>query len=297
MLDEALDALGEVGHRLRRRAAAAALGHQGTQAVDRLLQFLSPGGRPGTGRRRDRRRFLGSRAGHQPVLQFVVEPGMGLARLQFQEAGDQRRGEAEQRGRERQTDARERHREAGFQLVEHDAGIAAAAHALDDAADRRQRVDEAPEGAEQAEQDQDPGDVAQDLAALVEAHRDRVEIAGRAGQGRPAGPRGDHRRHRRQQGGRPLDLRAVGDGVDVGGLAEQPDDLPEGDQDGDQQNTEDQPVEPGIGQEGRCDLPEQDEGEEAYEDQEDDHAPEIDPGLCQRPILVVAGLSGGHRSF
>ena len=101
----------------------------------------------------------------------------------------------------------------------------------------------------------------------------------------------------RQQGRRPLGLGAARHRVDVGGLAEQPHDLPERDHDRDQQHAEDETVEPGIGQERRRDLLEQDEGQEADQDQEDQHAPEIDPGPRQRPFFAFAGLSGSHRSL
>ena len=59
----------------------------------------------------------------EPVLEFGVEPALGLAGLEVEEAEDERAGEAEQRGREGQAHALQRRGEAVLQLVEQDAGI------------------------------------------------------------------------------------------------------------------------------------------------------------------------------
>ena len=92
--------------------------------------------------------------GREPVFQFGVEAVLRLARLQIEEAEHQRAGKAEQRGRERNAHAAERRGEAFAQRVEHGAGVAADLEVLDDVADRADGLDQAPERAEQAEEDQ-----------------------------------------------------------------------------------------------------------------------------------------------
>ena len=103
------------------------------------------------------------------------------------------------------------------------AGVAAGFEALDHAADRAHGLDQAPEGAEQAEEHQQAGHVARDVARLVEAGGDRVENA--AHQLRrhrhAADAAAEDRRHRRQQHRRPLDREAgIGEAeiVDPGDL-------------------------------------------------------------------------------
>ena len=142
-----------------------------------------------------------------------------------------------------------------LQRVEHVAGVAADLEVLDHLADRADGLDQAPEGAEQAEEDQQAGHVARHVARLVEAGRDRIEEAAHhlRRDRHAAGAVAEDRRHRRQQHRRALDREAgVGEAeaVDPVDLGEQPDDLPERQQDADQQHAEDQRIEAGIGQEG-----------------------------------------------
>ena len=115
--------------------------------------------------------------GREPVLEIGVEAVLRLAGLQVEEAEHQRAGEAEQRGRERNAHAAERRGEALLQRVEDRAGVAADLEAVDHVADRADGLDQAPEGAEQAEEDQQAGHVARHVARLVEPGRDRIEDA------------------------------------------------------------------------------------------------------------------------
>ena len=169
--------------------------------------------------------------GGEPVFQFGVEAVLRLARLQVEEAEHQRAGEAEQRGRERNAHAGERRGEAFAQRVRTCEPASPPAFSpwitppteLD-------RLDQAPEGAEQAEEHQESGHVARDVARLVEAGGDRVENA--AHQLRrhrhAADAAAEDRRHRRQQHRRPLDREAgIGEAeiVDPGDFRIEPDHL------------------------------------------------------------------------
>src|ERR1700743_1471059 len=87
MRDQTLDRFCEVGHRRGgAAAAAAALLERGAQPVDRALQLAAP---PPP---RPRRASAENSApgGGEPVLQIGIEPVLRLARLQIQEAEDQR---------------------------------------------------------------------------------------------------------------------------------------------------------------------------------------------------------------
>ena len=117
VLDEALDALGEVGHggggALGRPIAGCAAGAVAAfldgarQALDRDAEVLRGG--PGAAAALDQ---VGIEVGdrRQPVLEVVVEHALRLAGLQVEEAEDERAGEAEQRGREGDAHAGERRR-------------------------------------------------------------------------------------------------------------------------------------------------------------------------------------------
>ena len=91
----------------------------------------------------------------------------------------------------------------------------------------------------------------------IESSMVRIELVENAMRGRTR----QQRLHRRKQH-RLGDFGAGAEGIDPADLAEQPDDLQEGQQDADDQNAEDQPVEAGIGGEGRRDLAGQDGGDE-----------------------------------
>ena len=148
------------------------------------------------------------------------------------------------------------------------------------------RLDQAPEGAEQAEEDQEPGQVAREVACFVEPGGDRVENA--AHQLRrhrhAADAAAEDRRHRRQQHRRPLDGEAgIGEAeiVDPGDLRIKPEHLAQRQHDADHQDADDQGVEARIGHEGDLDLLEQHEGDEPAEHDEDQHPQQEDAGRRQ----------------
>src|SRR5262249_57408096 len=109
----------------------------------------------------------------EPVLEVGVEAVLRPAALQVQEAEDERAGEAEQRGRERDAHAAERRAEPFLEGIEHLRRVAAHLQALDHGAHRGDGLYQAPERAEQAEEDEEAGHVARDVARLVEAGGDR----------------------------------------------------------------------------------------------------------------------------
>jgi hypothetical protein len=128
------------------------------------------------------------------------------------------------------------------------------------------------------EEDQQPGQVAQHLAALVEPDRDRFEQGGglRGRQG-VAGERRAHRIERAEdllaQQRRAVRIgrqphRGAGLGMDAPELAQ-------GDEDADQERADDQAVQARIGHEGGDEPALQDEGEEAEQRQEDEGPDEV----------------------
>ena len=206
-----------------RVAIAAALRWCSIERLDRGLRL---------DRRLDGRGRL--RVARQELLEFGIEAVLRLSRLQIEKAEDERAREAEQRGGERYAHAGDRHREAGLQVVEHPRGVGAGLHAVDDAADRMHRLEQAPEGAEQAEEDQQADQIAAELASLVEAGGDRIENGARRErrEAARAGAGVEHRRHRREQErlGDRAAVRGPGQRVDPADLAEEPDDLTEREQ-------------------------------------------------------------------
>ena len=148
------------------------------------------------------------------------------------------------------------------------------------------RLDQAPEGAEQAEEHQQAGHVARDVARLVEPGGDRIEDA--AHQLRrhrhAADAAAEDRRHRRQQHRRPLDREAgIGEAeiVDPGDFRIQPDHLAERQHDADEQHADDQRVEARIGHERHLDLLVQHEGDQPAEHDEHQHPQQEDAGRGQ----------------
>ena len=221
--------------------------------------------------------------GGQPVFQFGVEAVLRLARLQIEEAEDQRSGETEQRGRKRNAHAAERSGKALAQGFEHGAGIAARLQPLDDAADRTHRLDQAPEGAEQAEEHQQAGHVARNVARFVEPGGDRVENA--AHQLRrhrhASGAAAQNRRHRRQQHRRLIDRKAgIGEAeiIDPMDFGIKPQHLAHRQNDADDQHRDDQRVQSGIGHEGYGDLLVQQKRDEPAEHDEHQHPEQEDAG-------------------
>ena len=93
-----------------------------------------------------------------------------------------------------------------------------------------------------------------------------------------------------------LDLDAgLGDAerVDPADLGEQAEHLPEGEDDADQQHRDDDAVQARIGEEGLVDLAVENERDEAGDDQEYDHPPQID---LRRRELVRVVLARAARS-
>ena len=185
--------------------------------------------------------------GGEEILELGVEAILRLPRLQIEEAEDQRAGEAEQRGGERHAHAGDRRRQAALEIVEHGGGVGAALHRIDDAADRVDGLEQAPERAEQAEKHQQPDQVAVELAPFVETVADRIEDGAR-GVGRQAAlarPGVDQRRHRPEQARlddsrrRPRRRQRI----DPADFAEQPKHLAEGEQRADPEHAENQAVE------------------------------------------------------
>ncbi len=167
-------------------------------------------------------------------------------------------------------------------------------------ADRSDGLDQAPEGAEQAEEDQQPGHVARHVARLVEAGGDRIENAAHHGRGDRHAPHAvaEQGGHRRQQHRRALDREArVGEAETVHPVdfRKQPDDLPEGQQDADEQNAEDQGIKAGIGEERRPDLLVEHDDDERAQDQEHHHPDEKNPGRRKLERVEFLRHRAEHR--
>ena len=142
---------------------------------------------------------------------------------------------------------RQRRGEAFPQRIEHGPGVAACLEALNDAADRTDGFDQAPERAEQAEENQQAGHVARDIARFVEAGRDRIENAAHQlrGHRHAADAVAEDRGHRRQQDRRAVDCEAgIGkaETVDPGDFRIKPHHLTERQNDADRHNADDQRV-------------------------------------------------------
>jgi len=157
---------------------------------------------------------------------------------------------SEQRGAERRRHALQRAVDAGFEFGKHLHRIAARnLQAVDGVGDRTNGLQQPPEGAEQPEEDQQPDQVARELATLVEAGCDAVEQGAR-GRGRQPEivlPFAQHGSHRRQQvdrmgleQGRPLF--AMLEAAQPPHLGPQRDDLAHDEEDADQQHAHDDAV-------------------------------------------------------
>ena len=225
----------------------------------------------------------------EEVLELGVEPVLRLPRLKVEKAEDQRAGEAEQRRRERNAHARDRGRQAALQVVEHGRGVGAGLHRIDHAADRMNGLEQTPEGAEQAEEDQQTDEIAVELATLVEPGADRIEDRARGG-GRHAPlsrPGVDQRRHRPEQS-RLGDSRAGdrrSERIDPADFTEQPEHLAKGEQRADRQHADDQAVQPRIGGKRQQNLLVEDEGDEPDQDQERRHADQEDARRGQEAMI------------
>src|SRR6266702_4855382 len=121
--DQRLNSFGKARHRRGGAAAGGAFLEHDAQALDRGLELAA---------RNAAARCDGHLAaaifahgGGEPVFEVGVETVLRLARLQVEEAEDQRAGKAEQRARERDAHAAERGGQSLLQRVEQCAGIAA----------------------------------------------------------------------------------------------------------------------------------------------------------------------------
>src|SRR6185437_13767189 len=153
-----LDRLGEVRHRCSGAPATASFLDSRPQPLERDRNLAG----------RAALIAIMAHGGGKPVLEIGVEAVLRLARLQIEEAEDQGASEAEQRGRERDAHAAERRGKALFQRIEQRTSVTADFESIDDIADRAHGLDQTPKGAEQAEEDQEPGHVAGNVASLVE---------------------------------------------------------------------------------------------------------------------------------
>ena len=276
MRHEGLNALGEVRH--RRGALALILRIDGPTLTGRLV---------------DDRHGLGLDVAGQEVLEFGVEAVLRLPRLQIQKTEDQRAGETEQRGCERDAHAGDWLRKATLEVVEHRGRIRPGLHAVDDAADRMHGLQQAPKRAEQPQKHQKTDEIAVQLAAFVQAGADRVEdCAGRrGGKAARSGAGVQHGRHRREQNGRSYaGVRSRADErIDPPYLAKQTEHLPVREQRADQKHQNDKPVQPRIGAEGEYDRFVQNQGDEADQDQKRRHPDQKNPGRGQEANIGFRG--------
>ena len=291
MRHQALDRIRQVGHRRGGAAVVAAFLHRHAQSLDGVLQVAggASGALAGI--------FLHGRG--QPVFQIGVEAVLRLTRLQVEEAEDQRAGEAEQRRRERDAHAAERRGEAFLQRVEQRAGIAADLQPLDHLADRADGLDQAPEGAEQAEEHQEAGHVARDVAGLVQPRSDRIQQVPHGllrDRHPPRAFTAQDRRHWRQQGRAPVECQArirYPEIIDPGHFGIQPHHLPERQDDADHQHAADQRVEAGIGEERGHDLLVEHRHHQRAQHQEHHHPHQKDPGRGQLGQFDLHRGAGG----
>ena len=239
--------------------------------------------------------------GGEPVLEVGIEAVLRLARLQIEEAENQRAGKAEQRGRERNAHAAERGGEALLERIEQGPGVAADLETVDHLADRADGLDQAPEGAEQAEKDQEAGHVAGDVAGFVQPRGDRIQQMPHGLLGDRHPPRAlaaQDRGHRRQQFRPPLDRKpGVGNAeiVDPGDLRIKPDHLAERQDDADQEHRADQRVQAGIGEKGGEDLLVEHDCDQRAEHQEHQHPHQED--TWARTVCSVRCRSGKKRAL
>ena len=140
--------------------------------------------------------------GGKPVLQLVVKAVLRLAGLQVEKAEDERAGKTEERRAEGRTHPFERRFETAFEVVEDaDHVLIGDREVADNVAHRRHGLEQTPERAEQAQEDQQADHVAREVAGLVEPRADAVEQAAQRDrrQGHAALPVRQHRRKWCQQ--------------------------------------------------------------------------------------------------
>jgi hypothetical protein len=217
-----------------------------------------------------------------------------LTGLEIEKAEDQRAGEAEHRGREGGRHAGERTGEAGLELVEDAVDVAPAdAHALDHVRDRAHGLQQAPEGAEQAEEDHESGGVAGEFPAFVEPAADPVEQAahGLRGEGDAAfapggfGPGGEHAGHGREQLWRHEAGEALARALVIahpGDLGLQPQDLSQVPDDAEQKDEEDEGIERRVTGEEDAQLGNQESPDGDDGPKEDEHPDQVSSRPCHK---------------
>ena len=187
--DQAVDRLGEIGHRGGRGAVRAGLGDGFLQLVDRAAHLAGRRGRDRAraARHRPSGRSRWSRASLPAPCRSGSAPGRS--------AGRGSRARASRRDRTARTKTRCPCRSSGAARPSRSESNTAPASPPTfrfwiTLADRADGLDQAPERAEQAEEDQQAGHVARDVARLVEAGRDRIHQAAHRGRRRsPCGRR------------------------------------------------------------------------------------------------------------
>src|SRR5262245_51262131 len=134
---------------------------------DRLLEVLDRADEMIDGEPRRPRALIHAKIAHgarQPVFEVGVKAVLRLPRLEVEEAEHQRAREAEERRRERDAHAAERSGKSALQILENRAGVPAHLQRLNNLADRTHGFEQPPEGAEQAEEDEEPGEIPGDVA-------------------------------------------------------------------------------------------------------------------------------------
>jgi hypothetical protein len=236
----------------------------------------------------------------QPFLEFDMEAALCLAGLQFQEAQDQRAGETEQGGAERRCHALERTVDAGLEPGEHLHRVAARdLQAVDGVGNGADGFQQAPEGTEQAEEDQQPDQIAREFAPLVETGRDAVEQGARGGRREPEMVLlfAQHGGHRRQQVDRVgleqgRTLFTVLEAAQPPHFGPQRDDLAHDEEDADHEHAHDHAVQDRRVQEHAQQILVQQVGETRDGCQEQQHADQIGQGIAHA-FSRRRGAAGG----
>ncbi len=229
--------------------------------------------------------------GSHPVFEIGIEGVLRLAGLEVEKAQDQRAGKAEQGGREGGAHAAQRRGETFLEVGKERACIRRGhIERVDDAGDRAHGFQQAVEGAHQAQEHQQAGQVARSVLGFVEPVTDRIKD-GAHGRGRDDGladPLAQNAGHRRQQdrrtggGGR-----SVLQGIDPFDLRKQPENLTEAEEDAHEQGKEDHRIDERICPEKGDDIGDEDGGDQAHQNQKDDDLDQIN-GRAGEVIGIVS---------
>ena len=227
----------------------------------------------------------GTEAGEacEPFLQLVEEAVLRLSRCQIEKAKHQRAGQAEHGGGECRAHAAQRFGKAGFELLEQRIHIARAnRHAGNDVTHRGDRQQQAPERAEQSEEDQQTDHVAGEFTLFIQTAGHRIEQRAlrRGGEGeafllQSGGAGGHHAGHRGEQ------LRRLQPGNAGAGFLEgfhphhfggQTHHLPQIPENADGQHRQDQRIQQRVGDEGGFQPVEQQKHHGTHRSQKDQHS-------------------------